>query len=361
MALREIQEGILKRKRYESEDRTFGSSRIPHSARRPQGTHHAASTARGRPLCPLARAREESLGLSFPLEEFSVSARLQDLEDQHRRSWNRMLWKPQQLTDGDQEAADHILENLAPLDLTQARLESFRDTFIFINGFRSMEDAIPSLFHQLQCSRLALSSISKYIGKMLKGIVEGSNCRRVRKAANLLASLEDTKTATSFPVPRCIEIYEELRTKDALAGAAMEMMPKTGLRYIDLTYLGECDVVFSRSLVTICVRFSKNRRARRDRIIARLPLWFGEISSSTQRRFTSGSGFAGRSTQSILRSLQKVCKEASTYSFRRAFMRRAIIESGFDFVLAARRFTLHKNPDTLRAYYDSLEVAEVVE
>lgn len=284
---------------------------------------------------------------------------LEVLREKYRRGLSKTKWFPGIITSLDRERGRTIVEQYAPVDRTKIRVTDFIEVFMSVNGITSMEEAATDLLGQFINAGVTAGTAKNYLryaADMFGGT--GPIFRRVLTAVTLMHSESDSKTAVDRTILECKRLIDKLRKNSPYFAAICELIFKTGLRFSDIRRLKRTSIVLTDSEIKIEVRRAKNRRNRNDRVITRIPTWFGKVSVSTEEILNGTDMFPFSELQisTVLRAIQTIDSEVTTYSFRRRFFHEALLSCRFDFDECARKYSLHRQTKTLRAYYDSLHI-----
>lgn len=250
-----------------------------------------------------------------------------------------------------------LLDKHAPIDFTTIRLRNYRDMFIRVNGYSSFEQSIPALVGQLVASGLAPSTMSTYWRKICGDIQHpGILQRRAATAFRLLAAQSDVRHAIDLDPFELEEVLDGMRVEDRGTREVSELTLKTGLRVADLMKCKRKHIIFGDENLSVTVLVAKNIRSQGERRTITIPYWFGKVSYATVDywyRFPAEvCPFANIDIRDCYARYRETRHpETTTYTFRRAFVQRAVAECGGDFREAAHWYTLHKNPRIIAAHY----------
>ena len=269
----------------------------------------------------------------------------------------KTLWVPGPVTREQILRGQKFIHDHAPVDATKERLRQFMDSFLIINGYETVDEAAPGLLGQM-LEELEVSTVACYIGKMWSGRPQGPLAARARRATRRANAKRAGGHARDAPVRLLKKAIRRLPNR-SLVKSAIEIVLKTGLRCKDLQRLTRSDVTRVTKTMVLRLRYTKGIRDRAGRRHLRVPTWFGAMRESTVHRLTQGSKwdhpFAGVDAGMLNRALKRAApgQRLTTYSFRRCFMQRAIHACKGDFEEAAQRYTMHRNPKILEAFYVS--------
>ncbi len=257
------------------------------------------------------------------------------------------------------------MEEFAPQSKATIDLLAKRDHFLAKSNFSSLEEGAMPLVGQWYSDKLKISTMNTYFRKCLTGVEKkkrGPNIQRMLKAlAKASASIKPDK-ALAISEADALMVIKKLKSLGyKLESAAVELQFRTGLRMAEIKYITSEDVIFSNDSIIITVRRGKNIKSSRHIAKARFEHenFFGPPSSTLRHAFSKfQQPFKGLSTGHVNEVIRFVleaprhCKTVTTYSFRRLLFRRAFSLCDYDEVRCASRYTLHKNPLMIRAFYD---------
>lgn len=276
---------------------------------------------------------------------------------QERYSSGRTKWFPHGISDEEVARGRKFVQSFCTNQRTQERLSDLSQLFLSINTSRTADELIHGLVGQWLQAGLAPGTMETY-WNIVKFYLPKAACKHTaKKAIQRYHAIADTKHALDVSFELAIRIVNTMIDKRwSLAASVAEIVLRTGLRVSDVGWLTAASFTFSRGFVTITVRITKNRQKRSDRTSATIPLWFGEFSMATRRFIASSQPgtllFKNADVNAVNLVLKRSpCPKATSYSLRRAFIRRALEEVKYDVELAAKRYTLHHRAQTLLAHY----------
>lgn len=282
------------------------------------------------------------------------------LRQRYRTGWKKLKWFPRLVSRAVTAKATQLLQEYGgnAEERTATRINDFVATYMVINHFRTLEEACETLFSQMLADGLCSRTASQYLktaAEEFGGV--GKRYRRVLKVLELLSCDDDPNHAPDRTADQCQRALVKLRKVCPCAAAMCELMMICGLRCRDIQRLRRHRIVWGTKMLRLRVRVAKNIRHSSESVVTRIPYWFGEPTSNLKELLGSKErAFENESTAKVLRALRRVDHSITTYTFRRCFMHRALIECNFDFDLCIRKYSLHKQVKTLRSYYDSLHL-----
>lgn len=300
-----------------------------------------------------ATRREVNKRVAFSSE---VNA-TEHLRRMYRRGWSRLKWIPRRVCHSDTAEADRLLEETDPTTVTQRRVPDFVEKFMTMNDFTNLEDACRPMFIQMLRDGLSAGTAAGYM-KIAADVFGGTGpiFTRVIKVLQLLDANEDPKHAPDRDAVTCNKTIEKMRKRAPLSAAICELILKSGLRCKDISRLPSKRIRTNGAL-RIRVRRAKNIRDQSESVVTRIPFWFGSLSNDlTMILKKHATPFKDYTTSQVLQDIRRVDADITTYTFRRCFMHRALVECNFDFDNCVRKYSLHKQVKTLRAYYDTLDI-----
>lgn len=277
------------------------------------------------------------------------------------------------MTKEDMAAGVALLDAFLPQNKNAIRLLQDRDLFMAENKFLSWENAITPLMGQMFRDGLKVSTIKSYLQIMSAGFATNKGpVRRVFKALAKAAAAVPAKKALAISAAEAGALISELRQKGFhLSACGLELMLRTGLRAAEIVTLRKEDVQFAREAIYVTVRRGKNvlSQVHVSRVKFEYNAFFGQPSKALVDGWNSSTRecpFAKWSVDTALKVMKTTkvgsrsegLRRVTTYSFRRLFIRRAMVICKGDEVLCARRYTRHKNPLMIRAYYDDMTLVE---
>lgn len=273
--------------------------------------------------------------------------------------WNKNTkWFPRALIGNDITVGRNFIRSYCTDQRARERLGALSDLFLEINTtFFSADELIEGLVGQWIAAGLAAGTMETYWNIVEFHLPRSTHRHQARKAIERFHALADTKHAPDLTFTEVMKLVENLlSTSVSPVVMVAELVLKTGLRVADITWLTPASFVFSRGHITITVRLAKNRQCRSDRRSVTIPLWFGNVSVLTRRFLASaqkGSFVFNQVTATKVNYAlrQSIFKKATSYTLRRAFIRKALEVCEYDVEKAARDYTLHHRSKTLLAHY----------
>ncbi len=285
------------------------------------------------------------------------------LKTKYKQGWNKCIWKPRIATVEEKEKGMKLVKEYGndPMALATARrLRDFCNTFLLINNFETLEAGIDALIGQMSADGLKAGTLAQYIRTMVRGRKDlGARVSEALRALDRMHADSDTQHAVDTTKEEVLSIISQLRKQGSpLEAAAVELMLKTGLRMKDLHRLRRKQLRQNKKkMVVIEVRRAKNRSKKKHRATAMFPPWFGPVAQQTIQLFEKGQDqdtkpFLSLNATALNKAVSGICTtKLTSYSFRRAFIHRALKETDYDFKVCAEKYTLHRDPEILRAYY----------
>ena len=286
-----------------------------------------------------------------------------NLLQKYRTGWHRVKWKPRRLTAAHEATALELVQRFVPIDRQEQRRRDFIRAFLESNGNHRMEDMILLLVGQMKSDGLAPGTVNNYLrtAKIMFKHDWGPNCCRAMKAVRLWQTEVDLIHAPDRSPEECLAVISDLYGVCPLSANICEMILRAGLRAADIARVRRCDVQLLPNELQVRVRRAKNVTAVQDQVIARVPLWFGELSEHLKAALRYTTIAEGRvqpwkhiTAQRVLRALRRVDTAVTSYTFRRCMFHRALQACNFDATMCAERYSLHKQKRMLKAHYDAL-------
>lgn len=283
------------------------------------------------------------------------------------------MWTWRKVSSEDISAGLSLVDRFMPQNKAAVRLITDRDSFMFANNFNSWEVAVMPLVGQMYRDGLKVSTIKSYLQIMSAGFsTKAGPVRRVFRALAKAAASVPARKALAISSVEAGKLIQELRLKSMhLSACGLEFMFRTGLRVSEIVMLRRDDVCFAEDAIYITVRVGKNvlGQTHVSRIKLEHKLFFGRPSRQLVESWRSskrGCPFGGWSVDKAIKMMQctqvgsrkEGTRTVSTYSLRRLFIRRAMVICQGNEVECARRYTRHKNPLMIRAYYDDMTLVE---
>jgi|GEM_PF-6929749 len=300
------------------------------------------------------------------------------------------LWSPHSITESELLRGRQILARYgdAPNEKSRAKRRSDFREFYNLNSSLDTKTLMTGLLGQMS-EVLDASTVQNYFqifglvgGKFPQGFVCDSSFDPFWFSSTIAKFHADNPGSHASDLT--IDILKDIITRTSQTGylaeaAALEVILKTGLRSIDLHRLRLDSLQIGAKALRFTLCWTKGIRRRQHRRHLRIPLWFGTLTKgaissakaliTVWRQKTETLRSLGRRGESLACHLNRCVKKAcgkkakassaerspTTYSFRRAFIRKALSKCGGDAVLCAAKYTAHRNPDILLAHYQTLE------
>lgn len=274
-----------------------------------------------------------------------------------KKYWNRnCAWFPHIGSSNDLAEYEKFIKLYGTNRRQVQRMNELSKLFLDLNQASSLEDCFKILLGQWLLAGLAPGTIDTYWRIATRGYEKLISVIEGTAAIHRYHAVADTKHAKDFSPLELHRILNSIRELFPVQAAMLEIIMKTGLRCNDIRWLRADRIKFGKLRVHITVCVTKNRSVRGDKVTIAVPLWFGQISKRTEAMFKQADKnfypFMYCKASWLNQALKKSCEpSATTYSFRRCFIRFALAAADFDPAVAAKSYTLHKRPETILAHY----------
>lgn len=272
-----------------------------------------------------------------------------------RRTRGRPLkWRPTPLSASDRTKASEYIKRYGSDTKTKRRvLRQFED-FILMNHL-SREEALPLVLGQMINQGLGRGAAKNYLLWMAKTAKRNSDTWEAVSAATRGYADVRLRQARSMDLSLLNRLLDSLPERHKLIG---EFMAITGLRHKDATRLRRHQVSSictnkGAQALRLFVTCAKNIVERDQARCITIPCWFRTPSEDLISHLSTGDS-EELLFEDAYASFQGWLREnfdASTYSLRRHFMNVVFDVTKGDLEIAARKYTMHRNPNMLAAFY----------
>ena len=277
---------------------------------------------------------------------------------QHARSLyassTRTKWFPHAITLEELRVGERFLTEHAPHSRAAERLHCLRECMFRLHGEFDRRH-LAGMIGQWILSELAPGTIESYISTMFTG-EQGGPFARVRAAISKAHALATPRHAADLSPLQLGRVLAGMSRRNAASVAASELILRTGMRCADIRWTRRRLILAEQKRLIVTIVWAKNIRSRSGAVTCEFPLWFGPVSDFTLSylRWCPPDSYPFRdiNASTLNRCYDATAHpECTTYSFRRAFIQRALeaVEGNAEEV--ARRWTFHKNPRMILAHY----------
>lgn len=289
-----------------------------------------------------------------------------------RQRGRRKCWVAARATQDDVDAGVAIIDKYIDQanEKTRKRVREDVKEFVRMNQHLPSEEVAPALLGQMSKSLAAgtIEDYLKYAAEILKNI-HADSAENVQKAVHQLHADADTRHAIDAGARTLKGVIASMKKPEHSATAA-ELILRTGLRGKDVARLASGSIVFKKKYTILTLKVSKGIRRRAHRRILKLPLWFGPFTKESRIRVRNLLKLKGTKKSSWLTPLinkglknrnrdqvgtSRSEKNFTSYSFRRCFIQRALLEENGNCEEVARKYTAHRNPKIIEAHYQSIK------
>jgi hypothetical protein len=268
-------------------------------------------------------------------------------------------WFPHQTDENDVARGEAFIRDFCTDQRQVTRLATLGRLFMNINHHLPPDQQMLALVGQWLSCGLSAGTMETYWRIVTAGMDETPTMARLTKAIARHHALADISHAFDVSYAGCMRIVANMHRrplKKIMSWIAAELILKLGMRCDDIRYLEPVQLSFKETTNKVTIKKAKNRTSRGDRTTFTVPCWFGSVSDLTKDFFKycppKSRPLMSITSACVNRVLKQSCEpRATTYTLRRAYIRKALEVCKQDVTLAAKLYTMHKRPQTLLAHY----------
>ena len=293
-----------------------------------------------------------------------------------RRQGRRPRWRPSPIQEEDIKVGQQLITTFSSVQNEKTRLRLLHDfeTFLHWNQALPARLQLTGLLGQMRRAGLMEGTIQEYFKKFLpdmeRGLFPGRSSNReesiwianLHRVISKMHAACETKHAVEAHTSSLLQAIAKVHPYGKEEGAIVKVILMTGLRAIDISRMNINKIIVTEKAIGVSLSWTKGIKKRTHRRHLSFPFWFGKLKRKdlklayklVRRTSKNKETLASRINRFLKKSRSKDAPRLTTYSFRRAFVQKALRVCHGDGVLAARKYTAHRNVDILLSHYQTL-------